>query len=452
MKLDFPILTREVNGMLPAYLDSPASSQEPRAVIDTIVDVYETSYAAVHRAVYTLGEVATERYEAARDTVAALLNAGSRREVIFVRNATEGLNLVAYAYGGKFLGPGDAIVSTEMEHHSNLVPWQEAARRTGADLHFVRLTDRGELDRESLDALSGLANIKLVAATHVSNSLGTVNDVAGIARWAHERGAVMVCDGAQAAPHRPVDVQALGCDFYAISGHKMCGPGIGALWGREDMLEAMDPFLTGGGQIAKVTLEGTTWNDLPYKFEPGVPPLAEAVGFGAAIDYLTGIGLEAIHEHEAAPDRVRLGAPLGVLRPSRSTGRRLRSERGSCRSRSRASTPTTSPRSSTPRACASAPAITARSRRCGTSTSLPRPARASTSTIPPTISIGSPPVSTRSSGRSRCEPRGRGPTARPRAGGGGGSGARARAGRCGPGRSRALPPGRTPHHVRRAAS
>jgi cysteine desulfurase / selenocysteine lyase len=297
IKLDFPILMREVNGKLPAYLDSAASSQKPRQVIDAIVDVYETSYAAVHRAVYTLGERATERYEGARDTVAAFLNAPSRREVIFVRNATEGLNLVAYAYGGKFLGPGDVIVSTEMEHHSNLVPWQELARRTGAELRFVRLTDRGELDQESLDSLRG-TNVKLVAATHVSNSLGTVNDIAAIARWAHDHGAVMVCDGAQAAPHRPVDVQALGCDFYAISGHKLCGPGMGTLWGRADLLEAMDPFLTGGGQIAKVTLEGTTWNELPYKFEPGVPPLAEAVGFGAAVDYVTHIGLDAIHEHE----------------------------------------------------------------------------------------------------------------------------------------------------------
>ncbi|HSD03729.1 MAG TPA: cysteine desulfurase [Gaiellales bacterium] len=297
LKLDFPILNREVNGKLPAYLDSAASSQKPRQVIDTIVDVYETSYAAVHRAVYTLGERATERYEGARDTVTAFLNAGSRREVIFVRNATEGINLVAYGYGLRFLGPGDVIVSTEMEHHSNLVPWQELARRTGAELRYVRLTDRGELDHESLDAMAG-ANVKLVAATHVSNSLGTVNDVAAIARWAHGHGAVMVCDGAQAAPHRTVDVQALDCDFYAISGHKMCGPGIGALYGRAELLEAMDPFLTGGGQIAKVTLDGTTWNELPYKFEPGVPPLAEAVGFAAAVDYVTGIGLDAIHEHE----------------------------------------------------------------------------------------------------------------------------------------------------------
>jgi cysteine desulfurase/selenocysteine lyase len=297
IKLDFPILMREVNGKLPAYLDSAASSQKPRQVIDAIVDVYETSYAAVHRAVYTLGERATERYEGARDTVTAFLNAGSRREVIFLRNATEGLNLVAYAYGGKFLGPGDVVVSTEMEHHSNLVPWQELCRRSGAELRYLRLTDRGELDPQSLDELAG-ANVKLVAATHVSNSLGTVNDIAALARWAHDRGAVMVCDGAQAAPHRPVDVQALGCDFYAISGHKLCGPGMGALWGRADLLEAMDPFLTGGGQIAKVTLEGTTWNELPYKFEPGVPPLAEAVGFGAAVDYVTGVGLDAIHAHE----------------------------------------------------------------------------------------------------------------------------------------------------------
>ena len=299
LKLDFPILMREVNGKLPAYLDSAASSQKPRQVIDTIVDVYETSYAAVHRAVYALGERATERYEGARATVADHLGAADRREVIFVRNATEAINLVAYGYGLRFLGKGDVIVSTEMEHHSNLVPWQELARRTGAELRFVRLTDRGELDPESFEAL-GSANVKLVAATHVSNSLGTVNNVAAIARWAHEHGAVMVCDGAQAAPHRPVDMQALGCDFYAISGHKMCGPGIGALWGRADLLEAMDPFLTGGGQIAKVTLEGATWNELPYKFEPGVPPLAEAVGFGAAIDYVSRVGLDAIHEHEQA--------------------------------------------------------------------------------------------------------------------------------------------------------
>ena len=300
LKQDFPILAHPPGGKPLHYLDSAASAQKPRVVIDAIVDMYETSYAAVHRAVYSLGEAATERYEATRDKVAALLGAADRREVIFVRNSTEGLNLVAYGYGLKFLGPGDVIVSTEMEHHSNLVPWQLLAQRTGATMHYLRLGDTGELDPESLAALDHVENIKLVAAGHVSNSLGTVNDIPALARWAHERGAVLVVDGAQAAPHRPVDVAALGCDFYAISGHKMCGPGVGALWGREKLLGEMDPFLTGGGQIAQVGLERTTWNELPYKFEAGVPPVAEVAAFGTAIDYLNGIGLEAIHAHEQA--------------------------------------------------------------------------------------------------------------------------------------------------------
>ncbi|MGN6378134.1 MAG: cysteine desulfurase [Gaiellales bacterium] len=298
LKQDFPILANPPGGGPLHYLDSAASSQKPRAVIDTLVDVYETSYAAVHRAVYRLGETATERYEGTRDKVAALLGARSRSEVIFVRNSTEGLNLVAYGYGLKFIGPGDAIVSTEMEHHSNLVPWQLLAQRTGATMHYLRLGDGGELDPESLEKLSSVENIKLVAAGHVSNSLGTVNDIQALSRWAHERDAVMVVDGAQAAPHRPVDVKELGCDFYAISGHKMCGPGVGALWGREQLLRDMDPFLTGGGQIAQVGLDRTSWNELPYKFEAGVPPVAEVVAFGAAVDYITAIGLEAIHAHE----------------------------------------------------------------------------------------------------------------------------------------------------------
>jgi cysteine desulfurase / selenocysteine lyase len=300
IKLDFPILGKPVHGKPLVYLDSAASSQKPRAVIDTITDVYETSYAAVHRAVYALGETATERYEDARDKVAGLLNARSRREIVFVRSATEGLNMVAYAYGDKFVGEGDVIVTTEMEHHSNLVPWQMLARRRGARVRYLALTSEGRLDPDSLDDLASLEHVKLVAATHVSNSLAAVNDIPALSAWAHERGAVMVCDGAQAAPHMPVDVRALGCDFYAISGHKMCGPGAGALWGREELFERMDPFMTGGGQIGKVELEGATWNELPYKFEPGVPPLAEVVGFGAAIDYVTAIGLEAIHAHEQA--------------------------------------------------------------------------------------------------------------------------------------------------------
>jgi cysteine desulfurase/selenocysteine lyase len=301
LKADFPILAQTANGGRPlVYLDSAASAQKPQVVIDTLADVYSRSYAAVHRAVYGIGEIATERYEAVRDSLAELLNAHSRREIVFVRNSTEGLNLVAYAYGDRRIGPGDAIVTTEMEHHSNLVPWQFLAQRTGATLHYLRLTDRGELDPESLRRLDGVENVRLVAATHVSNSLGTVNDIAALGRWAHERGAIMVCDGAQAAPHRPVDVRALEVDFYAISGHKMCGPGVGALWGRERILAEMDPFMTGGGQIAQVGLDRTRFAELPAKFEPGVPPVAEVIAFGAAIEYLNGVGLEAIHAHEQA--------------------------------------------------------------------------------------------------------------------------------------------------------
>lgn len=301
IKLDFPILQRPARGdKRLVYLDSANSSQKPRQVIDTVSDVYETTYANVHRGVYELGVAVTERFEGARDKVAAFLNAPSRREVIFVRQATEGLNLVAYAYGRKFIGPGDAIVTTEMEHHSNLVPWQFLAQKTGATLHYLRLTDSGELDPESLERLSDVANVKLVAVTEASNSLGTLNDIPALARWAHDRGAVIVVDGAQAAPHRPVDVQRLCCDFYAISGHKMCGPGSGALWGRTELLDQMDPFLTGGEMIRTVDLERTTWNELPWKFEAGTPAIAECIGLGAAVDYLQSVGLELIAAHERA--------------------------------------------------------------------------------------------------------------------------------------------------------
>ncbi len=300
IRADFPILQRPVHGKRLVFLDSAASSQKPRQVIDTLVDVYETSYANVHRGVYHLGAVATERYEGARDIMARFINAASRSEVIFVREATEGLNLVAYAYGRTFVGEGDAIVATEMEHHSNLVPWQFLAQQTGATLHYLRLTDDGRLDLESLERLNDLENVKLVTAAHVSNSLGTINDIPALARWAHDRDAVLVVDGAQAAPHRPIDVQALGCDFYAISGHKMCGPGAGILWGREELLERMPPFLTGGEMIRTVQLERTTWNDLPWKFEAGTPAIAESIALGAAAEYLQGIGLEAIEAHEHA--------------------------------------------------------------------------------------------------------------------------------------------------------
>src|SRR6476469_1225024 len=307
IRADFPILQRPVHGKRLVLLDSAASSQKPRQVIDTLVDVYETSYANVHRGVYHLGAVATQRYEGARDIMAGFVNANDRREVIFVREATEALNLVAYAYGRAFVGAGDAIVATEMEHHSNLVPWQFLAQQTGATLHYLRLTDDGSLDPDSQQRLAAIENVKLVAVAHVSNSLGTINDIPALAAWAHDRGAVLVVDGAQAAPHRPVDVQALGCDFYAISGHKMCGPGSGALWGREELLDRMDPFLTGGEMIRTVSLERTTWNELPWKFEAGTPAIAECIGLGAAVDYLTEIGMERIAAHERELTRYGYG-------------------------------------------------------------------------------------------------------------------------------------------------
>jgi cysteine desulfurase/selenocysteine lyase len=298
VKLDFPILAKPVHGKPLVYLDSANSSQKPRAVIDRIVEVYESGYANVHRGVYHLGVVATDAYEGARDKIAGFLNAPSRREVIFTRQATEALNLVAYAYGRNHVGPGDHIVTTELEHHSNLVPWWYLAQRTGATLHYLRINDEGELDPQSLERLSHLESVKIVAVAEVSNALGTLNDVPALARWAHDRGAVLVVDGAQAAPHRPVDVQALDCDFYAISGHKMCGPGAGALWGRAELLERMEPFLTGGEMISSVSLERTTWNEIPWKFEAGTPAIAECIGLGAAVDYLQSIGMEAIEAHE----------------------------------------------------------------------------------------------------------------------------------------------------------
>ncbi len=301
IKLDFPILATRAHGTKPlVYLDSANSSQKPQAVIDAISEVYRTNYANVHRGVYELGVNVTEAFEGARDKVAAFINAPSRRGVVFVRQATEALNLIAYAYGRKFISVGDVIVTTEMEHHSNLVPWQFLAQQTGATLRYIRLTDDGELDPASIEEIGQLSNVKLVAVTHASNTLGTLNDIPALSKWAHDLGAVIVVDGAQAAPHRPVDVQALGCDFYAISGHKLCGPGSGALWGREELLDRMDPFLTGGEMIQTVTLERTTWNELPWKFEAGTPAIAECIGMGAAMDYLTSIGLENIAAHERA--------------------------------------------------------------------------------------------------------------------------------------------------------
>ena len=296
LRADFAVFEQEIHGKPLSFLDSAASSQKPRQVLDAIRTFYETSYANVHRGVYTLAERATEGYETARLKAARYMNAPSEREVVFTRSATEGLNLVAYAWGLDNLGPGDVVVVTELEHHSNFVPWQYVAKRTGAEFRAIPMDEGGELQ---LDALDELENAKVVAMGLVSNTLGTVNPVERAVAWARERGAISVVDAAQAAPHRPIDVQALGCDFLAYSSHKMCGPsGVGALWGRAELLEAMAPFNLGGHMIRSVKLEETTWGAVPHKFEAGTQPIAEAVGFGAAIDYVSDVGLEAIEAHE----------------------------------------------------------------------------------------------------------------------------------------------------------
>jgi len=308
IRADFPILSRKLHGQPLAYLDSASTSQKPQQMLDAMVRFYSTSNANVHRGVYTLGVESTDAFEAARGAVAALLNAPSRREVIFTRNTTEALNLVAKTYGAQNCGPGDVIVSTVLEHHANLVPWQVLAEQTGATLRFLDIDDEGNLQLDALDAIAREGNVKLVAVTHQSNTLGVRPPVADLVRWAHAQGAVVVLDAAQTVPNRPVDVQALDVDFLAFSGHKTLGPtGIGALWGRESLLADLQPFLTGGEMIRSVKLERTSWNSLPWKFEAGTPAYAEAVGLHAAIDYLHAVGLEAIDAHEHAITDYALG-------------------------------------------------------------------------------------------------------------------------------------------------
>jgi cysteine desulfurase/selenocysteine lyase len=298
LRADFPIFEQKIHGKPLAYLDSAASSQKPRQVLDAMRDFYETSYANVHRGVYLLSERATEAYEGARDTAREFVNAPAAREVIFTRSATESINLVAYAWGLDNLGPGDVVLVTELEHHSNFVPWQYIAKRTGAAFRLLPIDDNGELQLDALGEIDG--QVKVVATNLVSNSLGTVNPVTKLAAWAHERGAIMVVDAAQGAPHHRVDVQELGCDFLAFSSHKLCGPsGVGALWGRAELLERMAPFNLGGHMIRSVKAEETTWGELPYKFEAGTMPIAEAVGFGAAMDYVSAVGVEAIADYES---------------------------------------------------------------------------------------------------------------------------------------------------------
>lgn len=302
LKADFPILNRPAeNGRPPlVFLDTAASSQKPQAVIDAIVRYYTEDNANIHRGVYDLSERATAAYEGARAHVARFINARRAKEIVFTRNATEAINLVARAWGGVNLGEGDLVVATEMEHHSNFVPWQIIAEETGAEVAAVRLTPDGQLDMASFDALMARGP-KIVAMTHVSNSLGTINPVKELIAKAHEAGAVVLIDAAQSAPHTPIDVQDMDADFLAFSGHKMLGPtGIGVLYGKQALLQAMPPYQGGGSMIRKVTLEKTTWADIPARFEAGTPAVADAVGLDAAVTYLENVGLERILAHEHA--------------------------------------------------------------------------------------------------------------------------------------------------------
>jgi cysteine desulfurase/selenocysteine lyase len=293
---DFPILSRIVNGHPLVYLDSAASSQKPRSVIEAMTRYYERSHANVHRSIHTLGEEATELYEAARDRLQRFVNAAAREEIVFTRGTTDGIGIVAEAVG-RTLRPGDEIIVTELEHHSNLIPWQVAARDRGATVRAVPLVGDGVLDLDALDRLLGPLT-RMVAFAHVSNVLGTISPAAEIVARARRVGALTLIDGAQAVPHMPVDISALGCDFYVFSGHKMFGPtGIGVLYGRRAVLEALEPARGGSEMIKEVWVDRATWNDLPWRFEPGTPPIAEAVGLDAAIEYLEKLGMERVREH-----------------------------------------------------------------------------------------------------------------------------------------------------------
>ncbi len=299
IRRDFPVLQRQVNGHPLTFLDSAASSQKPRQVVEAMVDYYYSHHANVHRGAHTLAAEATEAYEQARGKVARFIG-GDPSEVVFTRNTTEALNLVAASWGRANLKEGDEVVLSVAEHHANLLPWQRLRDELGVVLRVIGLTPEQRLDLEELEAALGLRT-RLVTTFHMSNVLGAVNDVPRIAELAHAAGAVLLVDGAQGAAHLPVDVRALGADFYTLSGHKMLGPtGIGALWGRRELLEAMPPFLVGGEMISRVTLEKTTWADPPKRFEAGTPSIAEAVGLGAAVDYLTDIGMERVHAHDRA--------------------------------------------------------------------------------------------------------------------------------------------------------
>lgn len=300
IRADFPILARKVHGKPLVFLDSAASAQKPRVVIDAMRRLYESGYANVHRGVYKLSQDATEAYEAARETVRAFLNAASTQEIVFVRGSTEAINLVAQSYGRSRLVPGDEIVLTEIEHHSNIVPWQMLAEEKGLVIKVAPVEDDGALDFEAYEALLG-PKTKLVAFVHVSNAIGTKLPARRMIEAAHRAGAKVLVDGSQAAPHMRIDVQALDADFYVFTGHKVYGPtGIGVLYGKEALLDAMPPWQGGGDMISVVSFAGTSWNDLPYKFEAGTPNIAGGIGLKAAIDYVEAIGFDVIESHESS--------------------------------------------------------------------------------------------------------------------------------------------------------
>ena len=298
IRADFPILKRRVHGKPLVYLDNAATTQKPQAVLDALTSYYTEINANVHRGVHLLSQTATDAYEAAREKIRAFFNARDAREIIFTRNATESINLVAHAFGRAFVGEGDEVLISALEHHSNIVPWQLLCDEMRARLRVAPIDDAGDIQLEELERLIG-PRTKLVAVAHMSNALGTINPVEEIVRMAHARGVPVLLDGSQAAYHLPVDVQALGCDFYAATGHKIYGPtGIGVLYGKMKIMSKLPPFLGGGDMIRSVTFEKSTWNDLPNKFEAGTPNIAGAIGLGAAVDYLSSVGLPAVARHE----------------------------------------------------------------------------------------------------------------------------------------------------------
>lgn len=325
IRQEFPILDQEVNGHPLVYLDSSATSQKPKSVIEALDTYYRQDNSNVHRGVHTLGTRATDKYEGAREKVRKFINAETTKQVIFTRGTTTAINTVAYSYGRANLSEGDEIVITPMEHHSNIIPWQQAAKATGATLKYIPLQSDGTISLE--DAANTItANTKIVAISHVSNVLGTVNPIKQIAKLAHKHNAVIVVDGAQGAPHMKIDVQDLNCDFYAFSGHKMCAPtGIGVLYGRKTLLENMEPFEFGGEMIDFVNLYDSTWKELPWKFEGGTPIIAGAIGLGAAIDFLNEVGMDNITEHEQkivsyAMEKLRSMDGITIFGPEKRAG------------------------------------------------------------------------------------------------------------------------------------